>query len=172
MRLADAILERLKQEVDTVFYLPGGGSSHLVDALGQSGLKAVCALHEQGAGYMAVAYAQVRGFAVCLTTSGPGATNAVTPCLAAWVDSVPVLFISGQVASKQLAMPGQRSRGTQEGPTVEIVKPITKGAYLATTAAHALYDLEELIALAKSGRPGPVWLDICQDVQAEEVESV
>src|SRR5512139_1642178 len=116
MKVADKIWERVAQEVDTVFYLPGGGCGPLVDALGQSGLKAVACLHEQGAGYAAVGYAQHRGFGVCLVTSGPGATNAMTPCLAAWVDSVPVLFISGQVMVKWLAPHGMRSRGTQEAP--------------------------------------------------------
>jgi len=71
MRLADAIMARLAKEVDTVFYLPGGGSGALVDALGYPGC-AVCCLHEQGAGFAAVGYAMIHGFGVCLTTSGPG----------------------------------------------------------------------------------------------------
>src|SRR3989304_8858719 len=115
MRVADAIFERLKQETDTVFYLSGGLAADLVDALGYSSLKAVCCLHEQGAGFAAVAYAQHRGFGVCLTTSGPGATNAMTPCLAAWMDSVPVLFISGQVMVKWLGPPGVRLPRVAEG---------------------------------------------------------
>ena len=169
MRVADAIFARLKQEVDTVFYLPGGGSSFLVDALGQSGLKAVSCLHEQGAGFAAVGYAQIHGFGVCLTTSGPGATNAVTPCLAAWLDSVPVLFISGQVQVKWLALPGMRSRGTQEAPTIEIVRPITKMAFLPLEARDVLPDLEVAIAQSRSNRPGPCWLDVPMDVQAADV---
>src|SRR3990172_2242148 len=129
MRVADAIFERLKQEVDTIFYLPGGGSGPLVDALGASGLRAVCCLHEQGCGYAAVGYAQYHGFGVCLVTSGPGVTNAMTPCLAAWVDSVPVLFISGQVMTRWLALDGMRRRGTQEAPTIAMVRPIVKIAH-------------------------------------------
>ena len=105
MRVADAIFERLKQEVDTVFYLPGGGSGPLVDALGASGLRAVCCLHEQGCGYAAVGYAQYHGFGVCLVTSGPGISNCATPIAAAWVDSVPILVVSGQVMLRWLAMP-------------------------------------------------------------------
>lgn len=169
MKLADAIWQRLSREVETVFYLPGGGCAPLVDALGSSGLQAVCCLHEQGAGYAAVGYAQHRGFGVCLTTSGPGATNAITPCLAAWLDSVPVLFISGQVMTKWLAFPGMRSRGTQEGPTIEMVKPITKWAMLADSPAICLSILENMINGAKSGRPGPVWLDVPMDVQNAEL---
>src|SRR5512138_1628970 len=103
MKTSDAIFEILKQHVDTVFFVPGGGAMHLVDSLGKSGLKAVSCLHEQGAGFAAIGYAMSRnGLGVCLTTSGPGATNAVTPCAAAWMDSVPVLFISGQARSDSL----------------------------------------------------------------------
>src|SRR3990172_9301298 len=125
MRVADAIFERLKQEVDTVFFLPGGGSGPLVDALGASGLRAVCCLHEQGCGYAAVGYAQYHGFGVALVTSRPGVTNILTPVLAAWVDSSALLVISGQVKRKWLALDDMRSRGTQEAPTISIVQSIT-----------------------------------------------
>lgn len=167
--VAEAIWTRLQREVEHVFYVPGGGCGPLVDALGRSRLRAVSCLHEQGAGYAAVGYAQQRGFGVCLTTSGPGATNAVTPCLAAWLDSVPVLFISGQVMVKWLALPGMRSRGTQEGPTLDITRPITKMAVQPHNGMAALVALDTLIDRARQGRPGPVWLDMPQDVQAEEI---
>ncbi len=170
MRVADAIFERLKQEVDTVFYLPGGGSGPLVDALGQAfGDRAICCLHEQGGGYAAVGYAQHHGFGVALVTSGPGATNIMTPCLAAWVDSVPLLIISGQVMVKWLALPGMRSRGTQEGPTVDMVRPITKAAHMPTVAMSALANLETFIEMTKEPRCGPCWLDVPMDVQAADV---
>ena len=168
MRVADAIFQRLAQEVDTVFYLPGGGCGPLVDALGLSSLNAVCCLHEQAAGFAAVGYAQYKGFGVCLVTSGPGATNAMTPCLAAWLDSVPVLFISGQVPSTQLASPNMRSRGTQEGPTVDMVKPMVKTVYQARNTENLFPILDDMIELAKYGRKGPVWLDVCMDVQMAE----
>lgn len=167
MRVAEMIFQKLSRAVDTVFYLPGGGSCFLVDALGQSGLRAVCCLHEQGAGFAAVGYAMHHGLGVCLTTSGPGATNAITPCLAAWVDSVPVIFISGQVQTRWLA-DGQRSKGVQEGPTVEMVEPITKAAALARNAQQALYWIDKMLVIAREGRPGPCWLDVPQDVQAAE----
>jgi acetolactate synthase-1/2/3 large subunit len=169
MRLADAIWQRLKTEVDVVFYLPGGGSAPLNDALGQSGITSVVCSHEQGAGFAAVAYSQYHGFGVCLTTSGPGATNALTPCLAAWVDSVPVLFISGQVMVKWLAHPGMRSRGTQEGPIIDMVKPITKRARMVKNWQDAFYTLDVFIMHAKDKRPGPCWLDIPMDVQTAEL---
>jgi acetolactate synthase-1/2/3 large subunit len=166
MRVADAIWKRLASEVDTVFYLPGGMCGPLVDALGQSGLRAVCCLHEQGAGFAAVGYAQHHGFGVCLTTSGPGATNAMTPCLAAWMDSVPVLFISGQVMVKWLALPGMRTRGTQEGPTIDMARPITKMA-AQMREYDPLWDV--MIDVCRHDRPGPVWLSIPMDVQAADV---
>lgn len=168
MRIADRVWERIGQEVDTVFYIPGGGAAGLVDALGLSGLNAVCCLHEQGAGYAAVGYAQHHGFGVCLTTSGPGATNAITPCLSAWVDSVPVMFVSGQVMLKWLSN-GQRSRGTQESPTIEIVKPITKLAEMVRGEKSAKHWVDFGIWTAKNKRPGPVWLDFPMDVQAVEL---
>jgi acetolactate synthase-1/2/3 large subunit len=170
MRVSDAIWQRIAQEVDTVFFLPGGGCGPLVDALGQSGLRAVSCLHEQGAGFAAVAYGQYRGLGVCLATSGPGATNLMTPCLAAWVDSVPVLFITGQVPTKHIAPPGMRCRGTQEAPTVEMVKPITKLAILAHDRADFPGVLDLLIDEAKDGRGGPTWLDVPLDIQGVSYE--
>jgi acetolactate synthase-1/2/3 large subunit len=175
-RVADYIWQRIAQEVDTVFFLPGGGCGPLVDSLGQSGLMAVSCLHEQGAGFAAVAYGQYRGLGVVLGTSGPGATNLMTPCLAAWVDSISVIFITGQVGTNWIAAPGMRCRGTQEAPTVEMVKPITKDAWL-TNAPHILerpadlmYGLNKMIATAKERRPGPVWLDVPLDIQGAQYE--
>lgn len=170
MKVADLIWQRLKQETDTVFFLPGGGCGPLVDALGQSGLNAVCTLHEQGAGFAAVAYAQHRGFGVALVTSGPGATNIMTPCLAAWTDSIPLLIISGQVMIRWLALDGMRCRGTQEGPTIEMVKPMTKYATMPRDGNTALDELEKCIVIAKDGRQGPTWYDACMDIQGKETE--
>jgi acetolactate synthase-1/2/3 large subunit len=170
MRIADAIFETLKSEVDTVFYLPGGGCAPLVDALGQSGLKAVCCLHEQGAGFAAVGYAQHKGFGVCLVTSGPGATNAVTPCLAAWTDSVPVLFISGQAKTEMLKH-NTRAKGLQYVDAVRMAKPITKQAYEPLTSTiDAMMALEDMITKCKTGRKAPCWLSVPQDLQAVEYE--
>jgi acetolactate synthase-1/2/3 large subunit len=169
MRVADKIFEIVKEHTDTVFFLPGGGSMFLNDALGQSGLRAVSMLHEQGAGYAACGHAAFGGFGVCLVTSGPGATNAVTPCLAAWMDSWPVLFISGQARTSQLST-GQRCRGPQEVDIISIVKPITKNCYQLRDAENVSAIVRQLIDECKEGRPGPVWLDVPADIQAMEVE--
>lgn len=170
MKVADSIWQRLSKEVDTVFYLPGGGCAPLVDSLGVSGLKHVCCLHEAGAGFAAVGYAQHHGFGVCLVTSGPGATNAVTPCLAAWTDSVPVLFISGQVMVKWMTLPNMRTRGTQEAPTADIVKPIVKAVYQPRKSSDVMPMLEDLITLAKDGRQGGVWFDVPMEIQTAVIE--
>lgn len=168
MRVADAIFHRLETETDCVFFVPGGGAMFLVDALGRSGLKHVSAVHEQGAGAMALGYAMTSGrLGVCLTTAGPGATNAITPCLAAWTDSIPVLFISGQARSNTLVgQTGLRTRGVQEADIVRMVQGITKVAYEPLVSGHdCLMALEDMIVQCLSGRRGPCWLSVPQDVQ-------
>lgn len=170
MRTADAIWKMLARSTDTVFYLPGGGCGPLVDALGQSGLQAICVPNEQDAGWAAIGYAMAGGkLGVVLTTTGPGATNAITPCLAAWMDSAPVLFISGQVMRKWIHKDGMRSCGTQEGPTIELVRAITKACCLADDGKEALELARVFVTICQTGRRGPCWLDIPQDVQAEEI---
>lgn len=172
MRVSDAIFERLKSVTDTVFFVPGGSCMFLVDALGRSGLCRVNALHEQGAGLMALGYAMATGrLGVCLTISGPGATNAVTPCLAAWTDSASVLFISGQARTETLGGPdGLRTHGLQPGDIIPMVKPITKIAYQPmSSGADCLLALDKMIESCLSGRRGPCWLSVPQDIQAATI---
>ena len=157
MRTADAIWEIVKQYVDTVFFVPGGQAAWLVDSLGKSGLRHISALHEQGAGFMALGYAQQRkGLGVCLVTSGPGSTNALTPCAAAWMDSIPVLFISGQAKSTTLiGNSGLRVKGVQEVFINAMVKAITKKAICGMSRGIIHRHLPELIANCLEGRQGP-----------------
>lgn len=165
MLTADAVWDIVGKYCDTVFFVPGGQAAFLVDALGRSGLRRVSCLHEQGAGYAALGYAMATGkLGVCLTTSGPGATNAITPCAAAWMDSVPVLFISGQAnlhPDERL-----RVRGVQSVDIIPVVKPITKGAFRLQPGLSAL--TADLALMCMSHRPGPCWLDVPLAVQAEE----
>ncbi len=170
MRVADAIFKRLEQETDCVFFVPGGSSMFLVDALGRSNLRHVSALHEQGAGAMALGYAMASGkLGVCCTISGPGATNAITPCLAAWNDSVPVLFISGQARTETLGGgEGLRTHGLQPADIVRIVKPITKIAYQPGGNHDCMMALDKMIEACLSGRRGPCWLSVPQDIQGME----
>ncbi len=171
MRVADLIFQRLKTETDVVFFVPGGLSMFLVDALGRSGIQAVSGLHEQGCGAMALGYAMATGkLGVVLTIGGPGATNAITPCLAAWTDSIPVLFISGQCRTELLTSGDLRTHGAQPGPIIEMVSVITKWSCEAKDGGECLDMLEFMIGDCLEGRKGPCWLSVPQDVQAMEVE--
>ena len=171
MRLADYIFEYLHEHVKHAFMLVGGGSMFLNDAIGKSKIAYTCALHEQGAGYMALGYAQVKNqLGLCVVTTGPGATNAITPCLAAWMDSVPVLFISGQVQTKYLiGDSGLRYKGTQEVDIVSIVEHITKYSVTVKDPTKIKEILDTAINAATTGRKGPVWIDIPLDIQSAEL---
>jgi acetolactate synthase I/II/III large subunit len=171
MRLADKIFQRLKSETDVVFFVPGGSCMFLVDALGKSGIRHVSSIHEQGAGAMALGYAMTSGkLGVCLTISGAGATNAMTPCLAAWSDSIPVLFISGQARTDALAgNQDLRTHGLQPADIIRMVKPITKLAYQPESSAlDCLMALDKMIDACMTGRRGGCWLSVPLDLQAVE----
>ena len=157
--------------VKHVFYLPGGGAMYLVDALGRNpDLTGIRCLHEQVAGIAADMYAQIAGLGVCLVTSGPGATNAITACAGAWADSCPTIFISGQVRRDQLiGSTCLRMHGIQEADIIPMVTPVTKYAARVMFPDQIQMHLDRAIFSATTGRKGPVWLDIPQDVQAAEV---
>jgi len=171
MRVADRIFQRLEKETNAVYFVPGGGAMFLVDALGRSKLNHISMIHEAGAGFAAVGHAMATGgLGVCLVTSGPGATNAVTACYAAWADSIPVLFISGQARTEQMLFSLTRVRGSQHVDIVRVVKPITKHAYEPiTTALDCVMAFDDMIERCLSGRRGPCWLSVPQDIQGMEV---
>jgi acetolactate synthase-1/2/3 large subunit len=173
MKLSDFVIEFIAaQGVRHVFMLPGGGAMHLNDSLGKSSkIKFVCNLHEQGSAIAAEAYGQVSGLGVAMVTTGPGGTNAITGVAGAWLESTPVLIISGQVKRSDLVGDrGVRQIGFQEIDIVSIVKPITKYAAVVTDPARIRVHLEEAVWLATHGRKGPVWVDIPLDVQAVDVD--
>ena len=175
MKLSDYVWDRIAAEgVEHVFMLPGGGCMHLVDALGRHPkLKFICNLHEQGTAIAVDAYAQMRGFGAGLVTTGPGGTNAITGVAAAWLDSTPCILISGQVKRADLKRAsGVRQLGFQELDIVAMVQSITKYAVTVDDPASIRYHLDRAIHLARSGRPGPVWIDIPLDVQAAEIDPV
>jgi acetolactate synthase-1/2/3 large subunit len=156
-----------------VFMVPGGGAMHLNDSLGCCRqLEYVCNLHEQASAIAAEAYAKVvNDLGIALVTTGPGGTNAVTGLAGAWLDSTPCLFISGQVKrSDMMGNLGIRQLGVQEVDIVSIVKPITKYAVTVTDPTRIRYHLERAVYLARTGRPGPVWIDIPLDVQAAPID--
>ena len=158
--------------VKQVFEVTGGGAMHLNDSLGQSGLEYICMLHEQAAAMAAESYAKVRNdLGVCLVTTGPGGTNALTGVAGAWLDSTPMLVISGQVKRADLkGTTGVRQMGVQEVDVVAMAAPITKYAITVLEPNEIRYHLEKSVHLARTGRPGPVWIDIPLDVQGSMID--
>ncbi len=174
MKLSDYVMRFIAATgVRHVFLLPGGGAMHLNDSLGQcKDLEYVCTLHEQAAAIAAEAYARVtNNLGVAMVTTGPGGTNAITGVAGAWLESTPCLILSGQVKRADLKRDlGVRQLGPQELDIVSIVKSITKYAVMVTDPATIRYHLEKAVYLARSGRKGPVWIDIPLDVQASLIE--
>ena len=174
IKFSDYIMKFIaEQGVKNVFMLSGGGCMHLVDSIGRNkDLSYTCCLHEQVASFAATGYAQyTNNLGVALVTTGPGGTNAITGVAAAWTDSIPILVISGQVKRSDLAgEKGLRTFGYQEIDIVSIVKPITKYAVTITNPDEIKFHLQKAVILAKTGRPGPVWIDVPLDVQASLIE--
>ena len=179
MKLSDYVLRFVAdQGVKHVFLVTGGGAMHLNQSLGsQPAIKAICNSHEQASAICAEGYAKATNhLGVCMVTTGPGGTNAVTGVAGAWLDSTPTLFLSGQVKrpdrmfDKQGRPLGMRQLGVQEVDIVSIVKPITKYAVTVLDPNEIRYHLEKAVYLAFHGRPGPVWIDIPLDVQASPIE--
>ncbi|HPH95605.1 MAG TPA: thiamine pyrophosphate-binding protein [Anaerolineaceae bacterium] len=174
MKLSDYVFEFVAdQGVRQIFMVAGGGAMHLNNSLGKSPrLEYICNLHEQAAAIAAEGAAKLtKKLGVALVTTGPGGTNTVTGVAGAWLDSSPVMFISGQVKRADLhTTVGTRMLGFQEVDIVSVVKPITKYAVMVTEPSEIRYHLEKAAYLAQHGRPGPVWLDIPMDVQAAQVE--
>ncbi|MFA5171896.1 MAG: thiamine pyrophosphate-binding protein [Sulfuriferula sp.] len=173
VRVADYIMSRLAAEgVKHVFVLPGGGSMYLVDALGLNpDMDYVPNHHEQACSIAAEAYARVNeNLGVALVTTGPGATNAITGVVGAWIESVPMMVISGQVKrADMLGNSGVRQMGPQEVDIVTMVKSVTKYAVTLDDPLQVRYHLEKALMLARDGRQGPVWLDVPLDVQASQI---
>ena len=146
---------------------------HLVDSAAKSEkLQYVCVQHEQAAAMAAEGYARVRnGLGAALVTSGPGGTNALTGVCSAWMDSCPCVFLSGQVSLKDYT-DGRtiRQLGVQQINIVDIVKSVTKYSEIVTDPKTIKCHLEKAKYMALEGRPGPVWLDLPQDVQMAEVD--
>ena len=149
---------------------------HLVDSIGRSHLDMYCTHHEQAAAIAAEGYGRIKNFpGVALVTSGPGGTNAVTGIAGAWLDSIPMLVIAGQVKRDNITprlngMPTVRAIGFQELNVIDIVKPITKYAVSVADEKEIRYHLEKAAYLATHGRPGPVFVEIPLDAQAAEIE--
>jgi acetolactate synthase-1/2/3 large subunit len=166
MRAVDALMECLKAEgVDVVFGLPGGANLPTYDAFYDAGIRHILVRHEAGGGHAAEGYAKATGkVGVSLGTSGPGATNLVTPICDAMMDSVPVVFITGQVRTDLLG-----TDGFQEADTIGITMPIVKHSIMIRHPLEIPRSLHEAFYIARSGRPGPVVVDIPQDLSKVDI---
>jgi acetolactate synthase-1/2/3 large subunit len=167
MRAADALMESLRAEgVDHIFGIPGGANLPTYDALVDADLRHVQARHEQAAGHAAEGYASASGrVGVAFGTSGPGATNLVTAIADAMMDSVPTVFVTGQVRTELIG-----TDGFQEADIVGITLPIVKHSLLVTEADQIPQYVHEAFQIASTGRPGPVLIDVPQDLSREEIE--
>jgi acetolactate synthase-1/2/3 large subunit len=172
MKLSDYVISIISEYTKHVFLVSGGGCIHLVDSLSKSNIELIPTLHEQGASIAAESYSQYTNkIGVALVTTGPGSTNALTGVASAWLDSIPMLLLTGQVQNKdRVGNSGVRQMGFQEIDTIGIYKSITKYAVTVSDPKMVKYNLEKALWLAMNGRPGPVVLDIPLDVQAAEIE--
>jgi acetolactate synthase-1/2/3 large subunit len=166
MRAVDALMECLKAEgVDVVFGLPGGANLPTYDAFYDAGIRHILVRHEAGGGHAAEGYAKATGkVGVSMGTSGPGATNLVTPICDAMMDSVPVVFITGQVQTHLLG-----TDGFQEADTIGITMPIVKHSFMIQHPMELPRTIHEAFHLARSGRPGPVVVDIPSDLSRADI---
>ena len=169
MRLADFVIKFLEEKkIDTVFTVSGGGSIFLCDALYKSKkLKYIACHHEQAVAYATESYSRARNKpGAAIVTTGPGGTNSVSGVACCWIDSVPAIFISGQVFLNQtIGNSGIRQIGVQEFDIVNMVKSSTKYAVIVKKPEEIKFHLEKAYYLSQSGRPGPVWIDIPANIQ-------
>lgn len=174
MKLSDVVAEFLaKQGIKHVFAISGGASLHLIHSIAEThGTSYVCPLHEQAGAYAADGYARVTGGLGCaVATSGPGATNLITGIASSFYDSVPVLYLTGQVATfRAKGDTGVRQMGFQETEIVDICRTITKYAVLVKDPYRIRYELQKAVAIARCGRPGPVLVDIPDDLQRMDID--
>ena len=177
IKVSDFIIQRLVEYgVEDVFMISGGGAMHLNDSVGKNkNIRYICNHHEQASAIAAEGYARASNkLAVVIVTSGPGGTNTLTGVIGQWLDSVPVLYISGQVKQETTiaSCPNipLRQLGDQEINIIDIVKPVTKFAVQIDNARNTKKLLNKAIYLATHGRPGPVWLDVPLNIQAALID--
>ena len=173
MKVTDLIAKTLRQnKIDHAFGLQGGAVVHIFDSFIKNKIKVTFTHHEESAALAAVSHAKAKNELGCaVVTTGPGTTNAITGLLASWQDSIPVIFISGQARSNHTSYNKKvRQVGTQEVNICDIVKPITKYTKFINDKKIVATELHKAIKIAKSGRPGPVWLDLALEVQWQDIQ--
>ena len=173
IRLSDYVIKFLEKiNISNVFTVSGGGSIFLCDALYKAKkLKYISCHHEQAVSFAAESYARCANKVGCaIVTTGPGGTNALTGVTSSWIDSVPVIFISGQVFLNQtIGNSKKRQIGVQEINIIDLVKPITKYSVMLTNPEEIKFHLEKAYQICNSGRPGPVWIDIPANIQNADI---
>ena len=178
-KLSDYVIRFIKEQgVRHVFRVTGGGAMHLDESLAREpALEPICNSHEQASAICAEIYGKTtNNLGAAIVTTGPGGTNAVTGVAGAWLDSTPCIYVSGQVKRPDRMFDaegrplGMRQLGVQEVDIVSIVKPITKYAVTVLDPQSIRYHMEKAAHLARTGRPGPVWIDIPLDVQAIQID--
>jgi len=174
MRLADYVIEFLKsKKIDTIFTVSGGGSIYLCDALYKAKkLKYISCHHEQAVSFAAESYSRYKNKpGAAIVTTGPGGTNSTTGVACCWIDSIPTIFISGQVYLNQTIQKTKlRQVGVQEIDIVNMVKNFTKYSVMLKNPNKIKYHLEKAYFLATNRRPGPVWIDIPANIQNANID--
>ena len=174
-KLSDYVADFLAaQDIRHVFVVTGGASIHILHSLhDRPGTEPICPHHEQAGAMAADGYARATGGIGCAVgTSGPGATNMITGISGAWFDSIPVLYLTGQVTTFRLkGESGVRQFGFQETEIIPMVRPITKYCVQLRDPRRIRYELEKAVQIARSGRPGPVLIDIPDDLQRAFVDT-
>ena len=171
MKVAHAVAKFLQaQGLKHVFGVNGGANLHLIHAIYETDIKFIPGTHESNSGFSADAYARITGLGCAMGTSGPGATNLITSIATSYYDSVPVLYITGNVATFRFGAPlGVRQYGFQETPIVEMVRGITKYAYQIKYTDKIREDLGLCLEIMQEGRKGPGLIDIPDDIQRADI---
>ncbi len=174
IKVSDYIIKFLENEgVKHIFMFAGGMTMHINDSVGYSNkIKPICMLHEQGCAFAAESYARItNNLGVVTATCGPGATNTITGIACSWIESTPLLVITGQCKRADMAEDSSlRQLGVQEVRITDIVKPITKYTTVIKDPLMIRYEMEKAVYICREGRPGPVLLDIPVDVQGCKIE--
>ena len=174
VKISDYVINYLASlGIKDIFLISGGGCIHLIDSVGKNKkIRFICNHHEQASAIAAEAYSRItEKISVCLVTTGPGSTNTLTGLIGSWLDSIPVIFISGQIKRETIADYSKlRQIGDQEVNIVDMVKPVTKYAVTVFKEEEISYHMEKATYLATHGRSGPVWINIPLDVQGAKIK--
>ena len=177
MKLSDYVAKEISNHTDHIFMVTGGGAMNLNDSFNNNkNINVVCCHNEQACSMAAEGYSRVSGkIGAVNVTTGPGGINALNGVFGAWVDSIPMIIISGQVKRETMMdfynLKGKlRQLGDQEADIISMVKGITKYSKVIMDPKTIKYEIQKAIHLAQNGRPGPCWIDIPGDVQGENVD--